>query len=139
MNPPDDDLLDRVRKLLAKAEAEGVTPHEAEALTAKAAELMARYGIDRALLAATAPDTDKPADRVIDVDNPWPDLLETTSGGPASAAHERCQTQVQSHIFARWFAHRLHSCTDLGYLGSFHSGRRTKAYAAQCLRSHLAG
>ena len=36
------ELLDRVRKLLAKAEAEGVTPHEAEALTAKAAELMAR-------------------------------------------------------------------------------------------------
>ncbi|MGH3122965.1 MAG: DUF2786 domain-containing protein, partial [Streptosporangiaceae bacterium] len=40
----------RVRKLLAKAEAQGVTPAEAEALTAKAAELMARYGIDRALL-----------------------------------------------------------------------------------------
>ena len=40
-------LLDRVRKLLAKAEAEGVTPAEAEALTTKAAELMAKYGIDR--------------------------------------------------------------------------------------------
>jgi hypothetical protein len=48
---PPSALLDRVRKLLAKAEAEGVTPHEAEALTAKAAELMARYGIDRARLA----------------------------------------------------------------------------------------
>ena len=54
-------LLERVRKLLAKAEAEGVTPAEAEALTAKAAELMARYGIDRALLAAARPDTDRPA------------------------------------------------------------------------------
>ena len=31
--PSDENLLDRVRKLLAKAEAEGVTPHEAEALT----------------------------------------------------------------------------------------------------------
>ena len=31
-------ILSRVRKLLAKAEAEGVTPPEAEALTAKAAE-----------------------------------------------------------------------------------------------------
>ena len=51
---PPSALLDRVRKLLAKAEAEGVTPPEAEALTAKAAELMARYGIDRARLAADA-------------------------------------------------------------------------------------
>ena len=39
---PSSALLDRVRKLLAKAEAEGVTPPEAEALTAKAAELMAQ-------------------------------------------------------------------------------------------------
>jgi hypothetical protein len=35
-------LLERVRKLLAKAESAGVTPAEAEALTAKAAQLMAR-------------------------------------------------------------------------------------------------
>jgi hypothetical protein len=62
-------LLARVRKLLAKAEAEGVTPAEAEALTGKAAELMARYGIDRALLAAAQPQTDRPANRVIDVYN----------------------------------------------------------------------
>ena len=54
----DNDLLDRVRKLLAKAEDEGCTPEEAEALTAKAAELMARYGIDRALLGALRPETD---------------------------------------------------------------------------------
>ncbi|MGH3159124.1 MAG: DUF2786 domain-containing protein, partial [Streptosporangiaceae bacterium] len=64
-------LLERVRKLLAKAEAEGVTPAEAEALTGKAAELMAKYGIDRALLAARRPETDHPADRKVDVDNPW--------------------------------------------------------------------
>src|ERR1700721_1050685 len=68
---PPSALLDRVRKLLAKAEAEGVTPPEAEALTAKAAELMARYGIDRARLAAARPDTDRPGSRVIDIDNPW--------------------------------------------------------------------
>ncbi len=64
-------LLDRVRKLLAKAEADGVTPQEAQALTAKAAELMARYGIDRALLAADRPETDRPANRIVDIDNPW--------------------------------------------------------------------
>jgi Protein of unknown function (DUF2786) len=64
-------LLDRVRKLLAKAEGEGVTPQEAQALTAKAAELMAKYGIDRALLAAARPETDAPASRMVVLDNPW--------------------------------------------------------------------
>jgi hypothetical protein len=87
---PDRDVpLDRVRKLLAKAEAEGVTPAEAEALTAKAAELMARYGIDRALLAATQPETDKPADQVIDVDNPWAAVKAHLLTGIAGAL--RCQ------------------------------------------------
>jgi len=68
------DLLDRVRKLLAKAEDEGVTPHEAEALTAKAAELMARHGIDRAILGHLQPGTDKPIDRVFTIDRPWADV-----------------------------------------------------------------
>jgi hypothetical protein len=40
------------------------------ALTAKAAELMAKYGIDRALLAAAEPGTDHPADRKLDIDRP---------------------------------------------------------------------
>src|SRR5262249_50466752 len=52
---PPSALLDRVRKLLAKAEAEGVTPPEAEALTAKAAERMARGGEEPARLAAPRP------------------------------------------------------------------------------------
>jgi hypothetical protein len=34
-------------------------------------ELVARYGIDRALLAVQQPDTDHPADRKVDVDHPW--------------------------------------------------------------------
>ena len=83
------DLLDRVRKLLAKAEDEGCTPHEAEALTAKAAELMARYGIDRALLGAVRPDTDRPADRVFELDNPWAGIKAHLLAGLASAL--RCQ------------------------------------------------
>ncbi len=86
---PPTPLLDRVRKLLAKAEADGVTPAEAEALTAKAAELMARYGIDRALLAATQPETDKPADQIIDVDNPWAQVKAHLLTGIAAAL--RCQ------------------------------------------------
>jgi hypothetical protein len=67
----DEKMLERVRKLLAKAEAEGVTPQESEALTGKAAELMARYGIERARLGALHPETDKPADRQFQIANPW--------------------------------------------------------------------
>jgi Protein of unknown function (DUF2786) len=89
---PTETLLARIRKLLAKAEAEGVTPAEAQALTAKAAELMAKYGIDRALLAAERPETDHPADRVLDVDNPWARVQAHLLCGIASAM--RCQCVV---------------------------------------------
>ncbi len=86
---PSGALLERVRKLLAKAEAEGVTAPEAEALTAKAAELMARYGIDRALLAASRPETDRPGSRIIDIDNPWAQVRAHLLAGLATAM--RCQ------------------------------------------------
>jgi len=89
-----DTLLARVRKLLAKAEDRGVTPAEAQALTAKAAELMAKYGIDRALLAAERPETDRPADRVIDVGNPWARVQAHLLCGLASAM--RCQCVILS-------------------------------------------
>lgn len=46
-------MLTRIRALLAKAEATGF-PQEAEALTAKAQELMARHSVDEALLDAQA-------------------------------------------------------------------------------------
>jgi hypothetical protein len=82
-------LLDRVRKLLAKAEDESVTPPEAQALTAKAAELMAKYGIDRALLAADRPETDRPSNRMLDIDNPWARVKAHLLCGLGSAL--RCQ------------------------------------------------
>jgi hypothetical protein len=84
-----DRLLDRVRKLLAKAEAEGVTAEEAQALTAKAAELMAKYGIDRALLAAARPETDKPDNRIVEIYNPWARVQAQLLCGLAAAL--RCQ------------------------------------------------
>jgi len=87
-----DPLLARVRKLLAKAENAGVTAAEAQALTAKAAELMAKYGIDRALLAAERPETDRPADRVIDVGSPWARVQAHLLCGLASAL--RCQCVI---------------------------------------------
>ena len=104
MTTPNGDLLDRVRKLLAKAEDEGCTPAEAEALTAKAAELMARYGIDRALLGALRPETDKPADRVFTLANPWADVKRHLLAGLALALRCQCvQTRspegARLHVF----------------------------------------
>jgi hypothetical protein len=87
-----ENVLDRVRKLLAKAEDEGVTPHEAEALTAKASELMARYGIDRARLGALHPESDNPGDRVFDLDNPWAAVKCHLLSGLSQAM--RCQTVI---------------------------------------------
>jgi hypothetical protein len=97
-------LLERVRKLLAKAEAEGVTAAEAQALTAKAAELMAKYGIDRALLAARQPDTDKPDNRIVDIYNPWARVQAHLLCGLAAALRCQCillpsQTGQRVHIF----------------------------------------
>ena len=86
---PSGTLLERVRKLLAMAEGDGVTPAEAEALTEKAAALMAQYGIDRALLAAARPDTDRPDNRLIDVPNPWADVRAHLLAGLVTAM--RCQ------------------------------------------------
>jgi uncharacterized protein DUF2786 len=102
--PVDADLLDRVRKLLAKAEDEGCSPAEAEALTAKAAELMARYGIDRALLGALRPETDRPADRVFTIGNPWGDVKRHLLAGLAMALRCQCvQTRsaegTRLHVF----------------------------------------
>lgn len=54
-------LLEKVRALLAKAESTTFDA-EAEALTAKAQELMTRHRVDRAVLDASATGTARPAD-----------------------------------------------------------------------------
>jgi Protein of unknown function (DUF2786) len=99
-----DRLLERVRKLLAKAEADGVTTSEAQALTAKAAELMAKYGIDRALLAAQRPDTDSPDSRLVAVDNPWGRVKAHLLCGLGTALRCQCilvtsPTGLKVHVF----------------------------------------
>jgi hypothetical protein len=66
----DQRMLGRVRALLAKAESTEY-PEEAEALSARAQELMARHSIDNALLAAETGRTGGPAGRRIPVDNPY--------------------------------------------------------------------
>ena len=44
-DPATNAILAKVRKLLAKAEDAATTPQESETYTAKAAELMAGYGL----------------------------------------------------------------------------------------------
>ena len=57
--------------MLAKAEST-TFPDEAEALTAKAQELMDRHAIDRAMLAASSPGhTSTPEGRQVPVDAPY--------------------------------------------------------------------
>jgi hypothetical protein len=70
--PGDARLLRRIRGLLAKAESTEF-PEEAEVLTAKAQELMARHAVDAALLDAggTAPGGAAVGTRRVHVDDPY--------------------------------------------------------------------
>jgi hypothetical protein len=63
--------LQKVRALLAKAEDPATTPQEAESYFAKAAELMAKYGIEQAMLADADPELDRPGDRVVVVEGAY--------------------------------------------------------------------
>ncbi|MFD0546047.1 DUF2786 domain-containing protein [Streptomyces mexicanus] len=66
--PPE--LLGKVRALLRKAEDQAATEEEARAFLAKATELMAKYGIEQAMLE----DLDRPAgplDKVVEVHPPY--------------------------------------------------------------------
>ncbi|MFC9684523.1 DUF2786 domain-containing protein [Streptomyces sp. NPDC056948] len=81
-------MLTRIRALLAKAEATGF-PQEAEALSAKAQELMARHSVDEALLAARAPSPDTPGACRIGVEPPYEQAKAVLLDAVASANHCR--------------------------------------------------
>jgi hypothetical protein len=66
----DERVLGKIRALLAKAESTEF-PDEAEALSARAQELMAKYSIDRALLAAQTGSSEEPGGRRLMIDNPY--------------------------------------------------------------------
>ncbi|WP_432132255.1 DUF2786 domain-containing protein [Streptomyces tendae] len=91
-NRPESRALARIRALLAKAEATGY-PEEAEALSAKAQELMARHSVDEALLAAqaqgsaTSPDT--PGACRIGVEPPYEQAKAVLLDAVADANHCR--------------------------------------------------
>lgn len=96
-----DRMLQRVRALLAKAESTEFE-QEAEALTAKAQELIARHAID-ALLVDAAGD-EEPGWRRVYLDDPYADAKAMILGGVARA--NRC-TVVYSPSYG-W-------CTVFGY------------------------
>lgn len=54
-NEPSEAMLRRVQGLLAKASDDAATPEESETYMAKATELMAKYGIEQAVLNAAKP------------------------------------------------------------------------------------
>ncbi|KUL42632.1 DUF2786 domain-containing protein [Streptomyces regalis] len=85
---PESRMLTRIRALLAKAEATGF-PQEAEALSAKAQELMARHSIDDALLDAQAPSHDVPGACRIGVEPPYEQAKAVLLDAVATVNHCR--------------------------------------------------
>ncbi|MEV6168331.1 DUF2786 domain-containing protein [Streptomyces sp. NPDC051954] len=85
---PESRMLTRIRALLAKAEATGF-PEEAEALSAKAQELMARHSIDEALLSAGSPAADAPGACRIGVEPPYEQAKAVLLDAVATANHCR--------------------------------------------------
>jgi hypothetical protein len=87
--PVDERALGRIRALLAKAEATEFA-EEAEALSGRAQQLMAKYSIDHALLAAQEGHPEAAGGRRLAVDNPYEapkvTLLQTV------AQANRCRT-----------------------------------------------
>ncbi|WP_406451499.1 DUF2786 domain-containing protein [Streptomyces sp. NBC_00876] len=88
-------MLTRIRALLAKAEATGF-PEEAEALTTKAQELMARHSIDEALLAARTHSSRTPGACRIGVDAPYETAKAILLDAVASA--NRCRAVWNSDL-----------------------------------------
>ncbi|NEB00687.1 DUF2786 domain-containing protein [Streptomyces sp. SID13726] len=84
----DSRMLTRIRALLAKAEATDY-PAEAEALTERAQQLMARHSVDEALLDARAPSKDAPGACRIGVEPPYEQAKAVLLDAVATANHCR--------------------------------------------------
>jgi len=81
-------ILERVRRLLAKAESTTFEA-EAETFTAGAQSLMARHSIDAAVLAAQAPSARGPVMRRVGIDNPYESPKVSLLTGIAAANYSR--------------------------------------------------
>lgn len=91
--PIDQRVLERVRGLLAKAES-STFPHEAEALTSKAQELMARHSIDLAMVDRVGAAHDAIA-RTVRLDRPYVSAKAVLLGKVARA--NRCRSAWDPH------------------------------------------
>jgi hypothetical protein len=99
--------LGRIRKLLARAERAG-TPEEAQACTDKAVELMARHGVDMALLAAAEPGVDEIGTTRVDIADPYSAGKARLLGWTASAL--RCRA-----VLHQMAGGRVDAVTVFGY------------------------
>ncbi|MEU2944090.1 DUF2786 domain-containing protein [Nocardiopsis alba] len=86
--PVDQGRLQRVRALLAKAESTEF-PQEAEALTARAQEMMARHSIDLALVEADPEEPEATSARRLPVDSPYDEHRAVLLNEIAEANHCR--------------------------------------------------
>ncbi|MGH3821991.1 MAG: DUF2786 domain-containing protein [Pseudonocardiaceae bacterium] len=93
----DQKILARVRALLAKAEST-TFPEEAEALSAKAQELMSRYSLERMVVESTASGDDPhpAAARRMWLDNPYVAAKSLLVGAVAEA--NRCRTVLSEKL-----------------------------------------
>jgi hypothetical protein len=91
----DERILGKISALLAKAESTEF-PEEAEALSARAQELMAKHSIDHALLAARSGSKDSPSARRLPVDSPYESPKATLLHVVAEANH--CRSVWQKAI-----------------------------------------
>lgn len=71
MDPLMEKMINRVRGCLALAEDEGATEAERENATIRAAEIMAKFSIDAAMLQAEADVRAVPCDRVVNFPDPY--------------------------------------------------------------------
>ncbi|MFJ7212223.1 DUF2786 domain-containing protein [Amycolatopsis sp. NPDC098790] len=102
-----DPQLERIRKLLAKAEDPAVTEAEAEAYNKKAAELVARYGIDQAMLAASGASSDDIGTLKIPMNDPY--SRDKASLLTSVAYPLRCRTLLHR------YGQKVDSVTVFGY------------------------
>ena len=84
----EDHKLEIIRKLLAKAER-AATPDEADVYNAKAADMMARHGVDTAMVASAGDTQDVIGSRRITMTDPYSTEKATLAGCVASTSNCR--------------------------------------------------
>lgn len=99
-----DSRLDKIRGLLAKAEDPASTPAEAEAYTAKAAELISKWGLEDALREAKQQDRPSITEKIIKMEGSYQRekglLLELVARGLGNQAVQLIGTRpYQIHVF----------------------------------------